>query len=442
MRKNRTKTLMFLIGLGSLTKIFFLGCLGLSELVVFAVAPFIFASDYKVLKSDRFMLYINLVLLSFGGMLISSVYNNTYWIFIVKATAVYYSILSHLVVFHRLLRRDINSLGWFFIGAMISGLITIFAFNPKVHVSSVGGFGYIGASSVDEIMEGALFWVSHVQAVLMLPIYSLYLKIPTLYPFFAVVVLIGVALKTTVSGRSAVLIALLGAVLMLLGGRTRSSMKALSRKFIPAFLIMVISVFVFKGVYSFAAKNGYLSEGAQAKYFMQSKNGDSLLGIIMGGRIEPFVGMRAAIDSPIIGYGVTPVDQKNFYLDFLSKYGDLEDIKLWLKISKSAQGAITLIPTHYHIIGDWVTNGILGVLPWAYVLYLMFVYLRKYADAIPEWFGYLAFNIAFYSWHIFFSPIGTRPNIALFVATLLIVKGVGEKRLVVNNSMSVERFYI
>ena len=51
---------LFLIGTFSMTQVRLIGSIGISEVIVFVVAPFVFVSDYRFLKRDGFMPMVNL----------------------------------------------------------------------------------------------------------------------------------------------------------------------------------------------------------------------------------------------------------------------------------------------------------------------------------------------------------------------------------------------
>jgi len=425
------KVAMFLIGLGALTKVFFLGCLGLSEMVVFVLAPFLFYKNAHILKREGFMPFIALLLLYSLSLIFSCVYHDSSHVYCVKGLAVDASIFAHMIVFHHLVRKDSSSVGWFFIGLALSGLITIFAFNPKAFASEDAGFAYIGSASADEVIEGPLFWISRVQSFLELPLFCAYPKVPSAYIVAIIVAIAVVTNATSASGRSATLIVFLGGLMMLLGGRTRESIERARKHFVFVFVALIIGALFFKSAYSYLATSGYLSDEQREKYFMQSRRGSSALSILMMGRIEPFVGFRALLDHPIVGYGPRPIDTKGYYSLFLEKWGGYEDVQNYMayQARRQALGRETIIPSHSHIIGAWIERGIVGLMFWLYILYLMMLYLRKYSSTLPHLFGYGSMATAFYLWHIFFSPPGTRPLIALYIVVLLLAKGIGEGRV-------------
>ncbi|MCR5752824.1 MAG: hypothetical protein K6G91_12785 [Kiritimatiellae bacterium] len=134
--------LLFLLGVFAETKVYFFGCLAISEIIVFIAAPFVFFQDYPLLVRDKFIGFCRMVFGLACALLLSSYYNDTARSFVIKSMAVIYAVFAFFVVFHRLLRGNYRAIGWFFLGVFISSVITIFAFNPTAVVTETG-FGYV-----------------------------------------------------------------------------------------------------------------------------------------------------------------------------------------------------------------------------------------------------------------------------------------------------------
>lgn len=419
---------MFLVGLGSATKVVFLGCMGISELVVFVCGPLIFIKDYAKLKREGFFTYLVLMFFSCLMMMVATAINHAPLVFAFKASAVYYSIFCHVVVFHRCLSRNPRSLGWYFVGAAISSVITIFAFNPRVVVGAAGSIE-LDELSVEQTLSGALFWVEKVMVFASLPVQGWYLQTPILYSISIPFVVAVVAFKTTVSGRSAVLMLLVGAFLIAIGRKSARKMKSIGRYFIIIIGGGLLLLFAAKSLYSYAAENGMLSEEMTEKYEFQTRQGKGILSIIASGRTEPIVGAYAALHQPLIGYGALPIDKYGCYVTVLAKLGDDEAIYDFYK--RAQRWGTTMIPvkTHSHIIGAWVNSGIIGLIFWTYVLYIMYDVFRRHMAALPQWFGYLCLALPMMGWHIFFSPLVGRSSEAIFITVLLVVRAVGRKKL-------------
>ena len=436
---RHAKWVLFFLGLGSATKIYFFGCLAFSEVFVFMAAPFFFVNDFRILKKDGFAVFIALLWASCMVMVFTSVcLYHVPSIIIVKAIAVTYSIFSYAVVFHRYLRRNLRGLSWFIVGATLSSIITIFYFNPKAQVSAMGAQN-LGMTEFDVVVNAELFWVEKIITLLSLPIQIFYYQTPVLYVGITPLLVAVVTVFTSGSGRSATLTVVLMAFIVFVGRKSRRTMKGIGRHLISFCIVGLSVVFVFYKAYKHAAEHGYLSEGATKKYEHQTKSGGGMLALLARGRIEPVVGLMGAIDRPILGYGAVPIDDGDYYLRALEEFGDIEDINVYKYIAAQNGGRVMLLQTHSHIIAGWVQSGIVGLLFWLYILWLIFDLVRHRMSAIPQWFGYFAVMIPYYAWHILFSPIGDRrPSIAMFITTMLIAKAVSKGKLVLPIEMEME----
>jgi len=428
---------VFLLGVFSETKVYFYGTLAIAEILVFVIAPIIFAADYKKLSYDGFLPFLFALLLVTFGMLASSWYNKTPLPFLIKQSAVIYSVFAYYVVFHRLLRNNYNLLGVYFVGVAISTIIIIFIFNPQASLSASGS-AYIGNAEVDDIVEGPLFWAYRLKSFGSLPFYMMYLKTPIFYVIFAPIAYIAFIMLTTISGRSASISFLLAGALMLVGGKSRRSMAKIGRHLIRYCILGVVLLFSYKILYKVAAQNDLLGEEARTKYETQTKHGDSFLKMLMAGRGEFFVGLMAVCDRPIMGFGPHAIDRNGYWEKFLIKYGDWEDLQYYYGLRAAAGNADSTIPSHSCIIGAWHKYGILGLFFYIYVLWLMIDQVKRYMHFIPQWYGYFSLTISSYVWSIFFSGFSGRHLFALFMVTLFFARAIGHRRLQLPIDMELE----
>lgn len=436
--KRKYDLVLFLLGLGASTRVLLVGCLSFSEIFAFFAAPLILLREYAGIKRLRAANVIWLLGSVIGMIVVSSFYNHAPLVYTIKDCAVYYSILSFVIVFVHYLSKDLSSLRWYFIGAFLSSIITIFILNPRAAMTAGGSVG-LDQLNVSAVMSGELFWVEKVTSLLQLPIESSYLSVPIIYALMVPFVVIAVAVVTSSSGRSASLIVLLGAFMVAIGRKSRRRMAGIGRHLLPVGLLGIVMIFIFKQAYYSIAEAGLLNEGATAKYLHQTQQGKGLLALVIGGRIEPFVGIRAALDKPIVGYGSLPIDRGDYYYDTLVKFGNEEDVGRYEYERRKNPGSVLLIQTHSHIVSAWVTCGIVGLAFWLYVLWLMYQFIRRYAAAIPQWYGYFTVAFPYYAWHIFFSPIATRrQDVALFIACLLLARAIGKRYLQLPMSMEME----
>ena len=149
----------------------------------------------------------------------------------------------------------------------------------------------------------------------------------------------------------------------------------------------------------YAAELGVFSESVSEKFQGQAK-GD--LGVLFGGRPETLVAIQAIRDSPILGHGSYPVDQKYLELkqDIQYEHGysdsdtpdDLED---------------PVIPTHSHLTMAWVESGILGGICWIYIMTLTLRAVLQLGSLRPALAPLYCYLLVWFLWDILYSPFGS-----------------------------------
>jgi hypothetical protein len=184
------------------------------------------------------------------------------------------------------------------------------------------------------------------------------------------------------------------------------------RPFDSRILIMVflglIGMTAIAMTYSYTASMGMLGEVAQAKYESQSRG---KFGVLIGGRPETLVSLRAVAESPIIGHGSWAEDPKypQMLMDELWEGGYAMSASDLPSVDDSA----FLIPTHSHIFGAWVWSGILGLAFWVYFLIVVGRGLAALIRVRP-WLGpYLAYMLSLAFWDVFFSPFASTRRITV-----------------------------
>lgn len=429
---------LFLLGLGSETYVHLIGYITFTELAVFALAPIIFFQDYVSLGRHGFFKVLFFALLACVGCAISSWYNHTDFALFYRGFSGMYALFAVPVVFHRLFTRNLNGVKWYFIGVAISAIISIFVFRNGNAESKIEQ-GY-------ELAESSLFLMAYFGPSFTVPLFCFYLSCPFwlsvslfVFPGFRTIL-------TSVTGRSAVLMTLMSVGMLLYAGRKRSKMRKLRKHFVILLIGGAVLAGSLASVYKYAAMSGYLAEGAREKYENQTNatKAKGLLGVIMGGRSEFFVGLTAVLDNPIFGLGPWARDTKGYYLDFVSKWGNVDD---WQKFMdyytyrENRSGGALLLPVHSVILSTWLGSGILGLPIWLFVLYKMCELMRKHLDAVPQWFGYFAMMIPGNLWAIFFSPFGGRISWGVFITMILMAinVGKGKVRLPIEMELEIEK---
>lgn len=429
MRKiSRNAMWLFLLGLGDGLRIYLVGLISLSEIVIFVLAPFLFLKHQKEFYNSRFKTLYCLVFLMICGSLLSALYNHTWMFAAVKHCAVMYSIFAYSVVLFLLLRKDFKGIGWLYAGAFVSSIIVIWSFNTAVHMDESIGTAVFADSSVEEVVSGVRFWNTRIANLLRVPIVSAaYLQIPIIYPLLSLPIATGVSLLMTVSGRSDALCSLFAFLLILLGQKSRKRMMLIGRHIVLFTICLFIAVIASKSGYKYLASQGYLGEQARTKYYGQTKQGDSVLRLLMAGRAEFFVGMCAIMDRPIMGFGAMAPDTGGYWANFMWKYADYDDYELFRKLTERNEryGARLLIPVHSFIVGFWGMSGIAGLFFSIYIFYLVYCYFRHYAMCIPQWYGYFSCTLPLLLWSMFFSPYGHGFIMPMLFTALIMARAVG-----------------
>jgi len=432
---------LFLLGLGSGLRVHIIGLIGLSELVVFVLSPILFLRHMDEFKKAGFMTFYNLIFMMIVGSLMSSVYNHTWMFASIKNCAVLYSIFAYSVVLFLLLRKSFAGIGWLFAGCFVASIIVVWAFNTAIHVDASIGTAELADSTVEEMVTGVRFWNTRITAALRLPIVAeTYLHWPLAYPLIALPIAAIVSLVLSVSGRSDALISMFAFILIAVAGKSRKKMMFLGRHMFLFFFGLLLVAAVCKRAYKYTAINGYLGEDARAKYYGQTKQGDSIMRLLMAGRAEFFIGMRAIMDHPIMGFGTMAPDDKGYWANFMWNYADYEDYDLFRRLNERREqyGGRLLIPVHSYIVGFWGQSGIVGLFFSLYIFYLLFQFFKYYVRCIPHWYGFFACTIPALGWSMFFSPYGHGVVMPMLFTGLLMARAVGKGWLQLPVEMELE----
>lgn len=425
-RMGRYGMTLLLMGMFSMTQVRLIGSIGVSEIFAFFAAPIFLIQDYNELRRHGFLPIVWLSILVMLNCVGSIVYNDVNFENGIRGFATTYAMFALLVVMHRYLSRDIFSLKWFLVGVAISMIINIFVMQTGTEMHQAGTMD----ASTEEIMSGTLFWLTRLEPWLGLPTKGWYLQTPLLYSVVALPLMGLINMLTSDSGRSALLMMLLGSTMIVFGRKKVASMRTFKKHFFLILVILGVLGFALKSGYFFLAKNGYLNEKAQKKYEMQTKHGSSVVKLLMSGRMEFFCGIFANLKRPVWGYGPWAVDQDGVYEQYLFEFGEQEDIEFYIKTKLRCSDKIRRIPAHSMIVGGWTWYGIMAFFFWLYVLYLMYDVLKNYVWVVPEFFGYFAVSLPSLGWAIMFSPFGHRMEIMTLIVIMILVRGVARGRLV------------
>lgn len=433
-RNNKSSSIiLFLIGLFSMTQIRIIGAIGISEIPIYLVAPFLFLVDYGELRNDGFLPIIWLSLLTCVGDCVSSYVNQTYFAQAIKGFATPYSIFAVTVVLHRLLRRNMSGYKSVLVGTAFSMIINIFVFQQGTELSAFSE-GATGIEAGRRIVgTSAIFWTGRIRPFIDAFVAGWYTQV-SLFVSTAILFLFAVfSAVSTTSGR-AMAIMTFGAVLVLLiGGKKKQRMQFFKRHFLFFLFGCAISALILSVIYKSAAQSGLMGEKAREKYEVQMKDRSNVLGILQGGRGEVFIGLTACLDKPILGHGPWPIDKNDYVKRYLEKYGTASEWQGYFSFERHLAAIghthYHAIPAHSHLISFWLCYGIVGLLVWIYVLYLIVIYFKRYIDAVPQWFGYMAVTLPAFMWNVLFSPYGGRVTTPLMICLLLFTRAIGMRRI-------------
>ena len=414
--------LLLLIGLGASYRIRLIGAIGVSEILVFLWAPFIFAEEFPVLRRNGFGTYFTLLSFTMIGCVVASVMNHTHIALFLRGFANLYSLFAGVVVIHHLLRKEPQSIKWLALGLAISSPLSFVLhggdLNLDFEIATGGNAAFARMRSLAN-----LAW---------LPVSVWYFDIPLWIssglPFFYGVL----CLTKSSSGRSLALTLMMTGVLAFVGRKDTAKIVGISKYFLKFSLAILLFLLLFKTAYTYLAPKGYLGNVAKAKYIGQTKGKKGTLNLLVGGRIEVFQGIYAGFKRPIFGFGPWAADTEGLHGEFLEKYGLEEEYEEYLKSEaiRASVGRRRLVAGHSHLISFWNWFGIFGLFFWLYVLQQLYTLFRWNIGSIPLFFGFICAYAPKAVWDIFFSPFSARlPTAALITITILMNKEGRKRRL-------------
>lgn len=421
--QRRLRSVWWLLGLGSQLQI--VASLSISEAFVLVLSPFIFLRYYYELRRDGLMPFFLLSILVFLGCCLSCALNQVPNFLALRGFAVASFLPSTIIVGHWLLRRDPGGFKWYLCGTAISLFLCTFIFQRNGEVEMLAG-GVFGARAVGDIMSGPIYWVSRLKALLLLPTQGWYLHTPLCLDLIIVMFLAGFSLLASTSGRSSALGLIGFMALLLIGGKKRQTMWRIARYFWRLVVVAFVGIYILNAGYHIAASKGWLGEDSQKKYERQTHGDKSIVRLLIGGRLESFVGILACLDRPIQGWGPWAQDQHGYLEEFVTRFGSDEDIERMREAQQTVwrTRGYKMLFCHSYITQFWVWFGIAGLLFWLYALFVLFRYLRQDINAVPQWYAWLACSIPGVLWSIFFSPFNERISAIMILTACLMARAV------------------
>lgn len=421
--KNRRKFLWFLFGLGSQFQLFGTS-LCFTEIFVYGMAVLLFSYEYPYMRRNGVTTFFWISMALVVNAALSCVYNHTPFGAALRGMAVVCLMPCAIVVCHWMLRKDMVNFKWSIVGGALSAFLSTFFFQQAVAVSMNAG-GIKDTQTARLIMSGPIWMIGQIGNLLTTFPKGWYLQSPVWLSACLPMGLAAFALFTSVSGRGASVRSVCSALIVFWGGKRPSQIR---RRICGQFWILcmlgAVAIFGFKFFYQTAATSGWLGEAALKKYESQTKGNKSIGALIMGGRGESFIGLMAARDRPIIGWGPWARDYGGYREEFLAKFGTAEDVEMIAEENAKSGGGVPFLACHAHVTEFWCWYGIMGLIFWIYVMFVLVRYLRQDCYAVPQWFMWLAASVPAFFWDIFFNPFSARVGAVMFVVAVLMVRAV------------------
>ncbi len=158
--------------------------------------------------------------------------------------------------------------------------------------------------------------------------------------------------------------------------------------------------------------SGLLSEEARQKNLDQANAG----GLLLGGRPEIKVSIRAVGDSPILGHGSWPKEHK--YVMMMWEIQAAQGMRSDVRVAEADIGGN--IPSHSHLMGAWVWAGVLGAVFWFYIIWLVIKGLMSVSILRPPLAPIYAYLMVEFFWIVLFSPFGSSERIGEALVIVII----------------------
>jgi len=193
------------------------------------------------------------------------------------------------------------------------------------------------------------------------------------------------------------------------------------KKLIPYLLIFILA---FQGMYMLyisKALQGEIGGKHTLEQLKMTNNPYNPINLLLVGRTEFFVGLKAALDKPILGHGSWARDINGYYTYMAFKLHGEEDKFSSLLISRNGQ---LIIPAHSIIAGAWMNAGIVGLFSMLYIFGLFVdrslrLLRNKYVQR-TAYYPILVFYLFNGVWVFFFSPLPeVKSTLAVIIAFMI-----------------------
>lgn len=373
-----------LIGIATSFSIHVIGDLPIGEILLVGALPVLISlGGRKALRSDLKPVYV-LMLFWLLGQFFADAYNHIEFLDRLRGNALIIFFGLDLLGMSILVGRSDRRKLMFLIGFMIGALAQVKVQPSPAFVDYPWKFGYALGAMLLTLLISSFFYARR------------------RFPLSALLVLFICGVNLLLNYRSPVLQMLITLVVIYPIVPERLGAVRLLPPPGTFVRVLVLAVYVMgaglaaQSLVHFVTRAGYLSEESAAKNEEESNAGNLLL----GGRPEFVVGLRAALDAPIIGHGSWAQEFK--YQEMLA------DMQVELGGSNEPEQALeyagALIPSHSHIIGAWVFSGIAGPIFWLYVLWVIVRAIVRITVLRPPLAPIYTWMMISMLWDIGFSP--------------------------------------
>jgi len=413
----KKKYIAFIVGLFSLTQVRLVGMFAISEFILLATIVYILSNNPLLFRAafqnKQMNTLLCLCLFWIFSTVISDLINNTSIIDLFKGLGGSVLLFFSLIFFYWLFSQQLDLMYLFLWGVAISMVLSFFIFIPAALEARI----VEGGSS---LMDTGGLWNRLLARAVRAFVFAFSFRYYSKYPYLVCIIFFLNLFNGLLAGsRGSFLVGFLSVLLIIFFARYAKidylmprTIFYVKKKMPLIILILIIGFFAVKNIYSFAAEQGYMGEASKRKYEKQT---NSKLGLLSG-RGSFVAAFLAISDKPLFGHGSFAKDTEGYALQAAELVGDSEDINRAYKWRGQRY-----IPSHSHLTGAWVQNGVLGALFWIYALFLIFRFLLKYAYIYPKFFGYIIPASFSTVWSIFFSGFWNRIGLGAFFAFIIIM---------------------
>lgn len=411
MRLSRADVLAFAAGLTSMLQVRVIGYLGIVEIAFLALAPFYLLGRRRLLFSGRLRPFLVLSAAWLGSALLTDLVRGSELHNTLRGAFTVVLWLACLICMYVLLAGRLALIKPYALGLACSTFLCLHIFQPG---TMVGLAAYQGTS-----IQSIVTFRSAYAGVLAQFVAALAVLGFRRYPRLVLAGMACFALLSFVYGSRAIAATYLVAALMsyylyrqALGRRRTGQPFALSRRQrLQLVLGFAVACVVTVAGYSIGASRGWLGQVAAAR---EGEMAESRLGMMVG-RAQLLFGLLAVKDSPIIGYGSWARDTKGYYARGLEMIGLGE-----LAAKLASREELTVMPGHSHIVGAWVSHGLLGGVFWLFVYGFLLRFVVRYLPGEVEYLPYTLLTLLTMLWSVLASPFGARPATAAMLVFLIV----------------------